>query len=461
MEAAHEGHQEHRTEYASIEDQRHPLRRMLEALPAAIFVSDKHGNPQYANKEARRILGKGVLPGIDGSNLAELYHAFVSGTDELYPEERMPLVRALSGESCWVDDMEIRHPDGTRVLHVSANPIYGESGELEMAIAAFVDITVQKEAEDLRESLLSALPIAVRVYDKEGTCILQNQLATSLFGGDSLETHHNYHQLESWNAHGLLEGALHTLQTGEMTQGEVRLVNPKHDLQIIEYQFRRFIMHGQPHLLMRFGDVTQRNALAERSRHQTRLLHSMIESLSAASALRDPYTAGHQVRVAALSVAIADEVGMDRDRKEGIRVAGLLHDIGKLAIPAEMLAKPTKLTPLEMRIIQSHVVAASDILQNVDFPWPILDIILEHHERLDGSGYPNKRRGEQILPESRILAVADVVEAMSSHRPYRPALGIEAALDEIERGSGATFDSEIVAACATLFREGRFTFPES
>ena len=193
-------------------------------------------------------------------------------------------------------------------------------------------------------------------------------------------------------------------------------------------------------------------------KRQTRLLYSVIESLSAASALRDPYTANHQLRVASLAIAIAEDMELDHDDLEGIRIAGLLHDIGKLAIPAELLAKPTKLTALEMEIIQSHVVAARDILQNVDFSWPVLDVILQHHERLDGSGYPYGLSGDQLRLEGRILAVADVVEAMSSHRPYRPALGIEAALSEIEEHAGTALDSRVVEVCVNLLRDERFGF---
>jgi len=143
---------------------------------------------------------------------------------------------------------------------------------------------------------------------------------------------------------------------------------------------------------------------------------------------------------------------------EGIHAAGLMHDIGKIAVPAEILTKPAKLTDLEFNLIRCHPQVAYDILKGVNFPWPIADIILQHHERMDGSGYPNGLKGDQILLEARILAVADVVEAMSSHRPYRPALGLNKALAEIKKNQDRLYDSAVVSACLELFTKKGFTF---
>ena len=187
-------------------------------------------------------------------------------------------------------------------------------------------------------------------------------------------------------------------------------------------------------------------------------LGGVIQVLSAVSEKRDPYTAGHQRRVADLAQAIAQELGLPPDRVEGIRVAGVIHDIGKMSVPAEILSKPTRLSEIEYKMIQSHAQIGHDILGDVKFSWPIANIILQHHERMDGSGYPQGLKGDDILLESRILAVSDVVEAMASHRPYRPALGIEAALQEIENNKGVLYDPAVVSACLTLFREKSFEF---
>ena len=171
------------------------------------------------------------------------------------------------------------------------------------------------------------------------------------------------------------------------------------------------------------------------------------------SELRDPYTAGHERRVAQIAVALGAELGFDEKRQEGLRAAGHLHDVGKITIPAEILSKPGKLSSIEYQLVQGHAQAGYDVLKEVEFPWPVAQVALQHHERIDGSGYPQGLKGEQILLEARIMAVADVVEAMSSHRPYRPGLGIEAALAEIERGRGSVYDSAVADACFRLFRE--------
>jgi putative nucleotidyltransferase with HDIG domain len=193
----------------------------------------------------------------------------------------------------------------------------------------------------------------------------------------------------------------------------------------------------------------------------SRILKQTVQALAAQAEVRDPYTAGHQRRVAKLAVAIARDLNLDPFRVEGLEVAGLLHDIGKIAIPIGILAKPTLLTQTEFAIVKGHPEVAYEILRKVDFPWPVAEIVLQHHERMDGSGYPKGLKGEQILLEARILAVADVVEAMSSHRPYRPSLGIHAALQEIQEKSGQLYDQEIVNSCVRQFELNGFQFDEN
>jgi PAS domain S-box-containing protein len=189
-------------------------------------------------------------------------------------------------------------------------------------------------------------------------------------------------------------------------------------------------------------------------------LGATIKALSAISEARDQYTAGHQRRVSDLARAIATEMKLSPDRIDGIRLAGMIHDMGKIAIPSEILTKPTKLTNLEMEIIKTHAEAGYDILKGIEFPWPIARMVREHHERINGSGYPRGLKDNDILLESKIIAVADVVEAISSHRPYRPALGILVALEEIEHNSGIFYDKTASEACLKLFREKRYTMPE-
>jgi PAS domain S-box-containing protein/putative nucleotidyltransferase with HDIG domain len=173
---------------------------------------------------------------------------------------------------------------------------------------------------------------------------------------------------------------------------------------------------------------------------------------------RDPYTAGHQHRVAELASAIAEELGLSREQVQGVRVAGLIHDVGKISIPAEILTKPGTLSPIERRLVESHADAGYNILKGIEFPWPILNAIHQHHERMNGSGYPSGLSSEEIILEARILAVSDVVEAMASHRPYRPAYEIDIALEEIKKNKSILYDEDVVNACLKLFRNKDFKF---
>jgi putative nucleotidyltransferase with HDIG domain len=195
---------------------------------------------------------------------------------------------------------------------------------------------------------------------------------------------------------------------------------------------------------------TQHLNSAERI-HQT--LIGTIQAVAATIEKRDPYTAGHQQRTAALAARLASELGLVADRIEGIRLGAMIHDIGKIYIPAEILNRPGRLSTVEFNLIKVHPQVGYDIIKDVRFPWPVAEMVLQHHERLDGSGYPQGLVDEAITLEARILAVADVVEAMSSHRPYRPGLGIKVALDEIEKNRGRFYDPAVVDACLRLFRE--------
>lgn len=205
---------------------------------------------------------------------------------------------------------------------------------------------------------------------------------------------------------------------------------------------------------------TARQRAEEAARDYLARLHHTLEGAVAAIALtiekRDPYTAGHQRRTATLAVAIARELGLDEHQVEGVYFGGLIHDIGKIYVPVEILSRPGRITPTEYAIIKSHPEVGFDIMKDIEFPWPVAQMIRQHHERLDGTGYPKGLKDGEILLEARILAVADVVEAIASHRPYRPSLGIEAALAEIEKGRGALFDAAAVDACLRLFRERNF-----
>lgn len=211
-----------------------------------------------------------------------------------------------------------------------------------------------------------------------------------------------------------------------------------------------------------YGIINLRSR-AVHEQHSTLLRESLeqsIQTIAATVEARDPYTAGHQRRVAELAVAIARDMGLDNEQVRGIHFAAIIHDLGKIHIPAEILAKPGRLSDIEFMLIKTHPQEGYNILKEVKFPWPIAETILQHHEKLDGSGYPHRLRGDEIRLEARILSVADIVEAMYSHRPYRAAVGIKAALNEIKNGSGKGYDPRVVETCIRLFEEKRFAFKE-
>jgi PAS domain S-box-containing protein len=231
----------------------------------------------------------------------------------------------------------------------------------------------------------------------------------------------------------------------------------------VETQGSIVMSNGTPVAIQAIArDITDRKQ-AEEKLSQTlenlrKAMGGIIQVISDTVETRDPYTSGHQRRVADLARAIAQEIGLADDQLEGLVMAGIIHDLGKVSIPAEILSKPIKLSEIEYQLIQAHSQIGYDILKGIEFPWPVAAMVLQHHERMNGSGYPQGLKGEDILLEARILMVADVVEAMASHRPYRPALGIDAALEEIEKNKGILYDPEVTEMCLWLFREKGFRF---
>jgi PAS domain S-box-containing protein/putative nucleotidyltransferase with HDIG domain len=230
----------------------------------------------------------------------------------------------------------------------------------------------------------------------------------------------------------------------------------------VKYTFLRDAEGRPVEVLAIARDISERKQALEEAKQSTeRLLRAMehaIQAMTIVVEMRDPHTAGHQQRATQLACAIADEMGLSKEQIDGLRLAGLIHDIGKVRVPAEILMNPDGLSEPEFMMIRAHPRLGYEILRTIDFPWPVAQIVLQHHERMNGSGYPSGLSGEDIVMEARILGVADVVDAMASHRPYRPALGINKALAEISQNKGVLYDSRVVDACLTLFRDRKFKF---
>lgn len=230
----------------------------------------------------------------------------------------------------------------------------------------------------------------------------------------------------------------------------------------VKYTFLRDSQGRPVEVLAIARDISEQKQAQEEAKHSTeRLIIAMehaIQAMTVIVEMRDPHTAGHQQRVTQLACAIAKQVGLSKEQINGLRLAGLIHDIGKVRVPAEILTNPNGLSDPELMMIKAHPVLGYEILRTIDFPWPVAQIVLQHHERMNGSGYPSGLSGKDIIVEARILAVADVVEAMASHRPYRPSLGINKALEEISQNKGVLYDAKAVDACLTLFRDKKFEF---
>ncbi len=253
----------------------------------------------------------------------------------------------------------------------------------------------------------------------------------------------------------MVTGMLSDVEAVELLKAGARDYILKDSLARLPSAIQRVLAHQ--------ADVQARKAaeqsLRESGEKLLRSLEETVKSMAALVELRDPYTAGHQRRVADLSVAIAREMGLPEDEIHGIYLAAIIHDLGKIQVPVEILVKPGELEEAEYKLIREHSGVAYEILKDIEFPWPIAAMVYQHHEREDGSGYPQGLKAGEILPGAKIIAVADIVESMSSHRPYRPAQGLEGALAEVERGRGVQYSAPVVDACLSLFRKRDYRFP--
>jgi PAS domain S-box-containing protein len=370
------------------------------------------------------------------------------------------------GVLCSGSNEEIEVEVGNRMFSLTFAPVM-DAGYVN---AYGLDITKRKQAEEaLRESrekyreMINGMNDTVWVIGFDGKFIDVNETAVKVLGysGEELlsmgpadiDSHLTEEQIRDL-IRRMPSDEIQVFETEHATK-EGKTIPVEISSSLVTYQGRRAILSIA-------RDITERKrAEEELQRSYVKLrgaLEGTIHTLVSAIEMRDPYTGGHQRRVTQLACAIAKEMGLPDEQIEGLRMAGLIHDLGKITVPAEILSKPGQLTELEYGLIKMHPQIGYDVLKEMDFPWPVAQIVLQHHERMDSSGYPQGLSGEEIILEARILGVADVVEAMASHRPYRPARGIKEALEEISQNKGILYDPEVADACLKLFAEKGFEF---
>lgn len=366
--------------------------------------------------------------------------------------------------------LNLRKDGSVFPVQLMSDVITDVSGEIIEIITTCEDITERtrietalRESESNNKALLNAIPDPMFYINRAGKFLAyQTSRAEDLaLPPDAFLGKRIQDVFPAGLAEQTLDHVQQALATGEIQVFEYELQVPLPD-GILRYFECRMVPCREDDVLAIVRDITGRHQAEDelkKSHEQLKqTLGQTVNALASTVETRDPYTAGHQRRLTQLACAIARELDLPEHQIDGLRIAGLLHDIGKITVPAEILSKPGKLSEGEFIIIKSHSQIGHDILEQINFPWPVAQVILQHHERMDGSGYPRGLTGEEIMLEARILAVADVVEAMISHRPYRPTRGREMALDEIRLKKGQLYDPMIAETCLNLFQDKNFDF---
>jgi PAS domain S-box-containing protein len=441
------------------ERQHQLLETLLDTIPSPVFYKDTEGRYLGCNKAfetllgvpRERVIGKGVYE-LSPASLAARYEE----TDrELFEHP---------GTQTY--EWRVKSADGTErdVIYNKATFAAPDSSVAGL-VGVMQDITERRRAEEALCTNEAILATAERVahvgswrFDLASGKATWSDEMFRLFGWDQADFDGDIWRVLDARVHPddlptLRETLTKAIAAAEPVPVEHRLVLPDGTERIMcgEGSVERDEAGRAVALVGYYQDVTERRAAVERLGE---MLKATVRALGAVGTLRDPYTGDHERRVAELADAIAAQMELDPNRREGLRMAADVHDVGKVGVPAEIFSKPARLSDVEQRLVQQHPTRGQEILADIPFQWPVAEIVHQHHERLDGSGYPRGLREGEILLEARILAVADVVEAMASHRPYRPALGLDAALAEIRDGAGGRYDADVVAACERVLKAG-------
>jgi len=456
-----------RTEEALKESEK-IYRLLADNIHDAIFILDKNLHYTFVSPFIK------ILTGYEPAEVLER-----TALDTLMPSSRNLAMKTISEimeleKSGHRDinisrtvELEIMRKDGTTVwTEVNVSVIRDENQQFVGILGVTRDITERKQADE-----------ALRDSEEQYRLVVENAKESIIIAQDIkiVFVNHAAADMVGYSKETLTSKSftdfIHPDDRNMVVDHHIKRVNgeeisPVYSFRIIDQngtviwcELNAAVIQwkGKPATLVFLTNITERKKADEELKQTLERLKqafgSIVQVMVSAVEMRDPYTAGHQLRVSNLACAIANEMGLPNDKIEGLRMAGFIHDIGKLSIPAEILSKPTKLTDIEFSLIKEHSKSGYEMLKNVESPWPLAQIVYQHHERMNGSGYPGNLKGDEILMEARIMAVADVVEAMASHRPYRPTLGIEATLEEIEKNKGILYDDVVADACLRLFRE--------
>jgi PAS domain S-box-containing protein len=445
----------------SLRESETQVRKLFEALPDSILVHDDEGTILHINEVGAERL-EWSAKDLVGRNLRDI----------VTPESRASIADHIRETHevgwCRFETTYVSRSGWQIVAEVNDRPI--KFGKEKAILRVARDITERKEAErallrekNFSDTIMNSSPGLLFVFDDKGNIIRWNRNAEKVTGYSTKEiSKMNVLDFVAKEAQKTAAEAMQEVFTRGQSSLEINVLSKPGKKIPFHITGLCTKLENTTCAVCTGIDITERKEAQkelQRSYHKLReSLIATVNTLASTIEMKDPYTAGHQRRVTMLACAIAEGMGLTEELFDGLRMAGLIHDIGKISVPVEILNKSGRISDTEFNIIKIHPQVGYDLLKEIEFPWPVARIVLQHHERLDGSGYPQGLKDGEIMLEAKILAVADVVEAMASHRPYRPALGIEAALKKITENRGIIYDPEVVDICTRVFLEKGFTF---
>jgi len=442
-------------------------REMYDFLPIPVYEMDLEANITSANRAIYETFGA------TEEDLKAGFKARQILSPENVDKSNKNIQRMLQGEIIESTEYTLKRIDGSVFPAIVISRVIYRNGKPAGLRGAIVNIEEHKRDEEelrrvnaLLDSVIENIPNMIFLKDADNLRFVQfNRAGEALLGysRNDLLGKNDYDFFPKEQADFFTEKnreVLHGMKFVDVPEESIQTRN-KGERTLHTKKVPILDVHGKPEYLLGISeDITERKQAEEKLQNTLESLRKAVNTtinvMVSTVEARDPYTFGHQIRSANLAGAIATEMGLPQEKIDATRMTASIHDIGKISIPAEILSKPTRLSEIEFSLIKEHARKGYEMLKDVESPWPLAEIVYQHHERMDGSGYPRNLKGEEICLEARILTVADVVEAMASHRPYRAGLGIDAALNEIEKNRGIFYDSTVADACLKLFREKGF-----